>query len=114
MKVLGYGQGFALRDSTGLISDVKSRLGELASYGTVIPDATKKVLYRKLCNEYKTAPIDVFKKLNHERTELRFENYALNEQQAKPLSLIIPYLSRLNTLTLKQCNLSDASAAIII
>ena len=70
MAMLGFEQGFALGSSNTLIAKVKEKIGELNSAGTVIPDATQKVIYKKLCTQYKTAPIDVFKKMSADKKSL--------------------------------------------
>ena len=79
MAMLGFAQGFSLGSANTLISKVKEKINELSAVGTVIPDATQKVIYKRLCTEYKTAPIDIFKKMSVDKKSLVLQNYALND-----------------------------------
>lgn len=45
--------------------------------------------------------------MNVNKTALLLHNYSLNEQQSKPISLIIPYMQNLETIELRDCNLND-------
>ena len=114
MAMLGFSSGFAQGQNSKLIDEIKRKIAELHGHGTYIPEATSKVIYKKLCTEYQTAPIDVFKKMNVNKTALLLHNYSLNEQQSKPISLIIPYMQNLETIELRDCNLNDQSAAVIL
>ena len=45
---------------------------------------------------------------------MKFENYGLNDKQALPITLIMPYLSDMRKLIMKNCNLGDRAAGLIL
>lgn len=52
--------------------------------------------------------------MDKEQTVLKFDNYGLSKAQAKPLSLIIPFMKTIESIVMKNCGLKDEAAADII
>lgn len=82
--------------------------------GIKIPESTVKVIYQRLCAEFQTAPINIFKHYTRKDSTLKFDNYGLNHKQAQPITFILPYIQQLTKLVMKDCNLGDAAAAMIL
>ena len=78
MAMLGFEAGFASQDPSFLINQVKEKIAELHANGTVIPESTTKIIYNRLCAEFKTAPINIFKHFDKKSKMLEFKNYSLN------------------------------------
>ena len=45
---------------------------------------------------------------------MKFENYGLNDKQALPITLIMPYFTDMKQLVMKNCNLGDRAGGLII
>jgi len=52
--------------------------------------------------------------MDKDQTVLKFDNYGLSKAQAKPLSLIIPFMQTIESIVMKNCGLKDEAAADII
>ena len=91
MAMLGFEAGFASQDSSFLIKRVKAKIAELQANGTVIPESTTKIIYKRLCAEFKTAPINIFKHFDKKSKMLEFKNYSLNLFQSHPITFILPF-----------------------
>ena len=114
MAMLGFEPGFSSLNSSSLIAKIKGKIAELHGHGTVIPESTTRIIYKRLCTEFKTAPINIFKHYNQKSGSLEFDNYGLNATQALPITFILPYLTDMEVLKMKFCNLADEAAANII
>jgi len=114
MAMLGFEPGFAIAGASEQVEKVMLKIAELNGMGLTVPETTVKVIYKKLCNEFMTPSIDVFKRINNEKTQMKFENYGLNETQTKPITLIMPYLQKIEKLIMKNCGLCDQAAALLI
>ena len=47
-------------------------------------------------------------------SHLEFDNYPLSEKQIKPMAFTLPFLSKLRSVKMRHCNLSDNAASIVI
>ena len=97
-----------------MLAKIKSKILEMNAQGTSIPESTTKIIYARLCAEFQTAPINIFKHYHRKDSTLRFENYGLNHTQAQPIPYILPFIQHLNKLVMKNCSLGDAAAAMIV
>lgn len=52
MAMLGFEPGFAIAGSSELINSVQRKIAELNGLGTFVPEATTKIIYKKLCDEF--------------------------------------------------------------
>ena len=84
----------------------------LNSNGNQLPIRTAKNVYKRLCGDMNTAPINIFK--HFKDTELSLSNYPLNNQQAKPIAFIMPFIQDMRKLIMKDCNLSDMAGSLIV
>ena len=114
MAMLGFEPGFGSQNSSALIAQVKRKIAELNGLGTVVPESTTKVIYQRLCAEFQTAPINIFKHYDRGSDALSFQNYGLNATQAQPITYILPYITGLRSLEMRDCGLDDKAAAMLI
>ena len=52
MAMLGFEAGFVSANTSALIASIKSKIAELNNIGTVIPEDTQEVIYKRLCDEF--------------------------------------------------------------
>jgi hypothetical protein len=64
MQLLGFDNGFTKMTPGDLINQIKDRIAYFNSSGTSISDKTTKTIYNRICNEFQTAPINIFKHYN--------------------------------------------------
>ncbi len=92
MAMFGFEKGLTDLSPNDLISKIKQRIDYFNASGTGIPEKTAKTIYKRLCMELQTAPIDVFKHYNKEEKTLEFDNYGLSNKQAMPMVYVMPFL----------------------
>ena len=78
--------------------------------GNTFPQEFAKLIYDKICIDLKTSPLDFGTHIKQDK-HMEFENYQLSEKQIKPIAYSLPFMSKLRSVKMRHCNISDKAAA---
>ena len=112
MQHLGFAKDLKDMEPKEVIRKVRAQLRAMRERGQHVPEDTTKLIYKTLCRSLQVAPIDIFSHVKG--SELKLNNYGLNENQTKPISYVLPFISEMRSVQMRDCNLTDEAASIVV
>jgi hypothetical protein len=80
-------------------------------------DERKQLIFEYFCSEFRAAPLHISKFLHKKESgyyKLQFKNYHLNNQTAKSIACLIPWLVQVNEIEFDKNQINDHIAAVIL